>query len=478
MLRRLGRATDFLRALALHLKIGHQKHFGMPNAEVQRCAAGVPVTAFAALLVLLWPLVARAGQEQQFPKLPFETNAGQATSRSQSASPLTKLVTEAERNNPRILAARRAWQASSQAPSQAATLPDPEITVQQFSVGSPRPLAGFSNSNFAYAGFGISQEIPYPGKLRLKGDMARRDAATAGSEYESVEREVAERLRATYFQLSEAQQILSILDADRSLLAQIEKSAEADYRVGHGSQQDVLKAQLQETRLLRDLALERQQRAVLEAKIKLILNRPGDSPDLDAAKLTETPLAESLDELVERVRTGNPAAGAQQQRVERQGLAVELAHKDFYPDFNVQYMWQHTGAPFRDYYMLTFGVKLPIHRRSKQRPELAQAAANLASARREYEAQVQQIYFRVRDQYLAAQTGVHVLKLYQEGLLPQAGAEFQAGLAAYESHREDFETLMNSFLDVLSLNQEYWRTLADHEIALARLEELTGAPLL
>ena len=141
-------------------------------------------------------------------------------------------------------------------------------------------------------------------------------------------------------------------------------------------------------------------------------------------------------------------------------------------------MWQHTGAPFRDYYMLSFGMKLPIHRRSKQQPELAQAAAELDSSRRQYEAQVQQIYFDVREQYLAAQTGAHVLKLYQQGLLPQATAEFQAGLAAYESHREDFETLMDSFLDVLNLNQEYWQTLANHEIAIARLEELTGESLL
>ncbi|MGH9400955.1 MAG: TolC family protein [Terriglobia bacterium] len=397
---------------------------------------------------------------------------------SPGATPLAALVTEAELNNPGILAARRSWQAAAQIPSQAATLPDPELQIQQFSVGSPRPFAGYSNSDFAYIGFGISQDLPYPGKLRLKGEMAGREAAATRDEYKSVEREMVEQLSGVYFQLAEAQQILGILDADRQLLAQIEKSAEADYRVGRGSQQGVLKAQLQETRLLRDLALERQQKATLEANIKQLLNRPADSSDIEAAKLTETPLTATMDELMTHVRTGNPAAGAQQEQVERQGLRVELAHKDFYPDFNVQYMWQHTGAPFRDYYMLSFGVKLPIHRRSKQQPELAQAAAELDSSRRQYEAQVQQLYFDVREQYLAAQTGAHVLKLYRQGLLPQATAEFQAGLAAYESHREDFETLFNSFLDVLNLNQEYWQTLANHEIAIARLEELTGVSLL
>ena len=90
---------------------------------------------------------------------------------------------------------------------------------------------------------------------------------------------------------------------------------------------------------------------------------------------------------------------------------------------------------------------------------------------------MQQTYFEVKDQYLAADTSERVLKMYREGLIPQATATFQAGLAAYQSGNEDFQSLLASFLDVLNLDKEYWRTLADHETALARLERLTGVSL-
>src|SRR5262245_23616826 len=90
-------------------------------------------------------------------------------------SPLSALLAEAVQNNPDILAARRACQAATQVPSQVSTMPDPQFTVQHFSVGSPRPFAGFSNSDFAYIGVGISQDLPYPGKLKLKGEAAERD---------------------------------------------------------------------------------------------------------------------------------------------------------------------------------------------------------------------------------------------------------------------------------------------------------------
>jgi cobalt-zinc-cadmium efflux system outer membrane protein len=399
---------------------------------------------------------------------------GPASESSGAATPLAGLVAEAERDNPSIIAARRAWQGAELVPSQVSTLPDPQVSVQQFSVGSPRPFAGFSNSNFAYVGFGISQDLPYPGKLRLRGEIAKRGAVVTRDRLEAVRRSVIGRLKAAYFQLSYVQQTLGILRRDQQLLTEVEKIAEARYRVGQGNQQDVLKAQLNQTKLLRDIQLYDQQSGTFEAQLKQLLNRPPGSADLTTEAMTQTPFAYSFDQLRSLVASQNPRVRAQEDTVTRQGLAVELAKKDFYPDFNVQYTWQHTAEQFRDYYMLTFGVQVPIHWRRKQRPALEQAVENLNGSRHSYEAQVQQAYFEIRDQYLAAQTDASLLKIYREGLIPQATATFNAGLAAYQTGREDFQTLLGSFLDVLNLDIEYWRTLAGHETALARLEELTG----
>ncbi|MGH9354874.1 MAG: TolC family protein, partial [Terriglobia bacterium] len=214
--------------------------------------------------------------------MPLEMCPNPATSAAQPPTPLAKLITEAEHHNPRVLAARRAWQAAELVPSQVSTLPDPELTMQQFSVGSPRPFAGFSNSSFAYIGFGISQDVPYPGKLRLHGEIAKRGAAVTRDQSDLVRRGVIEQLKATYFQVSYIQQTLGILHRDQKLLAQVEKIAEARYRVGKGNQQDVLKAQLEETKLLPAIALHHQEMETLQARLKQLLDRPADSPDLSA----------------------------------------------------------------------------------------------------------------------------------------------------------------------------------------------------
>jgi hypothetical protein len=95
-----------------------------------------------------------------------------------SATSLSQLLAEPATSNPQISAADHEARAARQVAPQVTTLPDPKVTYQQFGVGSPKPFAGYTNSNFAYIGIGASQELPYPGKLRLRGQVAERDADT------------------------------------------------------------------------------------------------------------------------------------------------------------------------------------------------------------------------------------------------------------------------------------------------------------
>src|SRR6267154_3284199 len=192
----------------------------------------------------------------------------QESSHAGTVTPLSELLAEAEKNNPQIEAARQGWQAAKQLPTQVSTLPDPQFNLQHVSVGSPRPFAGYANSDFAYLGLGVSQDIPYPGKLRLKGEIAKREADVSQQQVESVRRAVFAELKGTYFQLAYLSKTLTILEQDGELLKQVEQAADARYRSGMGTQQDVLQAQLQKTKLLREIAMHHLQVGKLEAHLK------------------------------------------------------------------------------------------------------------------------------------------------------------------------------------------------------------------
>ncbi len=404
--------------------------------------------------------------------------------RAQEAPPpsqpvkLADLLAEAERSSPQIQAVRHGWDSAKQVPTQVSTLPDPQFVLQHVSVGSPRPFAGYTNSDFAYVGFGISQDLPYPGKLRLRGEIAKKDADVTEQRYESVRRAILAEVKMAYFKLAYLAKRQTILAGDGQLLQQVEQSAESRYRNGMGNQQEVLQAQLERTKLLREITTNQLESGKVQAEVKQLLNRPQSSPDIETAELSESPAAYTYDQLQAAATANNPEIAGAQKMVERQGLQVDLAKKDFYPDFNLQYMWQRTDpAQFRAYYVVTLGVRIPIYRGRRQQPELAQAEADQNRAKSEHEAQTQQVAFQLRQQFLGAEKSAELLKIYREGLIPQARAELQAGMAAYQSNRQDFQALLASFVDVLKLDEEYWQTLSEHEAALAQIEAVTGLSL-
>src|SRR5260370_27162339 len=114
-------------------------------------------------------------------------------------TPLSVLIEEAKKNDPAIHSAESAARAAAFASSQASTLPDPQFTLQQFSVGSPRPFAGYTNSDFAYIGLGASQQFPYPGKRKLRGAVADRDADATKTPLEDLLQDEIETLKQPYF---------------------------------------------------------------------------------------------------------------------------------------------------------------------------------------------------------------------------------------------------------------------------------------
>jgi outer membrane protein TolC len=388
---------------------------------------------------------------------------------------LRELIQEAKQKNPQIAASFHAWQASRNVPKQVSALPETQLSVQQFSVGSPRPFAGYSNSDFAYIGFGASQDIPYPGKRQLRAQVAELEADSMEAQTDSVGRTVVGNLKMIYFRLAYIQQTLGVLQRSDALLNQVQEASEARYRVGQGNQHDVLKVQLQHTKILQEIAHHHQEEGLLEAQIKQVLGRPQESADIVAETITALALPYTAAELFQKAREQNPDVRSKKASVGQQETKVELAHKNFRPDFNVQYAYEHTGSQTRDYYMATFGIRLP--NRSRQKAELAEAQENLERARQELDSESQRVLSEVQQQYVRAKTSEEQLKIYSDGLVPQSEATFQSALSAYQSNRQDFESLLSGFLDVLNLDLEYRYELVEHESALAELERLTGVDL-
>lgn len=399
---------------------------------------------------------------------------GQASA-STAPTPLSQLLSEAEANNSQIAAARDAWQAAKQVPRQVSTLPDTTFTYQNMSVGSPRPFAGYTNNNFAYIGIGASQEFPYPGKLRLRGEAAEREADVKDTTIHATAASVADAVKVDYIHLAYLQQLLTILGENEHVLDRLIQDATAHYEVGQGSQADVLQAQVERTKIVRESTAAKQQMGDTEADLKALLHRDQDSPDIVAVALRENPLQDTSDQLLDMVRKQNPQIQVDASSVRAENAALASAKREGKPDFGLSYMWQQNDRKYPDYYMFTFNLRLP--RRGRVRAEVQQAAEKLATSRDALDAHLQEQLAQVRRGYVEVKSDEELLTEYQQGLIPQSDAAYRSTLNAYASNRDVLTHALLYFVNVLNMKLDEAQVLADHETTLAHLETLTGATL-
>jgi outer membrane protein, heavy metal efflux system len=390
-------------------------------------------------------------------------------------TPLVTLISEAQSSNTQISAADHAWKAATHVAQQVTTLPDPQFTVQSYSVGSPKPFAGFSNSDFAYIGFGASQELPYAGKLRLKGEVANREADMQQTQADLLRSSITDQVKALYLRLAYLDATLSILGRNDAVLKPMIETGLSRYSLGQGSQAEVLKAQIEHTKILREVTMHHQEMGQLQATLKQLLHRSQSSADIIPEPLSLTPLRRTAEELQNLVLAHNPAVSVDTAGVNKQEAQLKSAQREGKPDFNVGYMFQQTGGGYRDYYMLTVSMRLP--RRKRVEAGVAEAAESLERSKQELDSQVQQQLAEVQQQYIAVTNTAELMAEYQDGLLPQARATFQAEQTTYQSGKQAFAPVLSSLLDVLTFEHDYQQALLDHEAALARLETLTGAQL-
>src|SRR5579872_20350 len=394
-------------------------------------------------------------------------------------SQIESIVAEAVEHNPSVIAAREHYEAQAKMPIQAATLPDPAISFQQLTVGGPKPFEGYETSDFFFTGIGATQEIPWPGKLRLRSDAASRDVEIAKEQLEEARREVAEKVRENCFELFFLGQRLALLMTSRDQLSDIAHFAEDQYRVGKGQQADLIKAQLAATAMLKEIEMSRQEMAQRQVTLKSILGRDADSRNLEISDLTPTVISAGVDRdrLIELAAQNPTAVLMAEADASKSEISLKLAQEDYIPDFTASYTYQKTGPGFRDYYTLSLGAKIPLYFWRKQKPAVEQAALERESAHERLRGSKLDAIGEIDRDWISIKTQERVMSLYRDGLLPQARASFESAMASYRTGRVDFQTMLSAAVEQLNMSEEYYRAITDREIAIARIEQMIGENL-
>ena len=387
---------------------------------------------------------------------------------------LEELISELMKNNPDIQAAESRLLATQARPGQMRSLPDPVISfVSRNGNGNPLPFTELGEDPLSSVGLMWEQEFPFPGKLRLAGEMAQKEADAAKADTETVRRKIILRLKEAFFEYFQTHRSIQILADSMDLLKRFEEIARARYSVGEGIQQDVLRSQVEISIQEQRITSMKRERDSAAAEINQLLNRPVDAPLPDPAEITQTDFVVP----VETLRTLATAQASQilsgQAMVEREERGLALAKKQYRPDFMTSV--EYSNAPnFPDMWEIKLGLRIPIFYKRKQSYGVKEAVQNLTRAQKELRSLQQEVNFQIQNQYLQIQESQKLLKLYNQAVLPQTNLALESSLATYQVGKSDFLTTLSNFMMLLEYRMNYFEELARHEVAIARLESITG----
>ena len=427
------------------------------------------------------------------PALPAEPRA------HAGAESLEALLARAQSANPSLRAARARVDAARARVTPAGLRADPMLMagVQNFPVSEP----GFQDF-MTMKMVGVGQTVPYPGKLALRRQAARRDAEATDASLAAVTREVEREVRGAYYELAFLDRAFAIVQRNQRVLGDFVQVAQVRYSVGQAGQQDVLRARVEATRLAEQaVALSEQRRAAL-ARLNAALDRPTDTPVAApevpqriaraavadsagrvrfvsaalGARAADSPLP-PLAELQDMAVRESPALREQEAMIAAQATRAELARREHLPDLDVSLQYgQRQGLS--DMVTATVSVPLPLQKGRKQdlaaaesRSELAALEAERAAERNALRAEVARLSSELERQ--RAQ-----LALYVKAVIPQGRASLASATASYQVGRVEFLTVLDNQATLFNYETEYFRTLSDFAATLAELERVVGKEIL
>jgi cobalt-zinc-cadmium efflux system outer membrane protein len=384
-----------------------------------------------------------------------------------------QLVKAVLARNPSLPALRAAAQAAASRVESAGALDDPMVSY----AFAPATIGGVGNPTGPDRGLNqsidVSQEIPWPGTLGLREDAARSEADAASQDLADLRLEIIAATRAGFAEWYYVHQALAINSANRDLLIELRNVAETQYAAGQATQQDVIQAELEHTRLLHEtLALQREQRSI-QAQLNALLNRTPSEYLAPPVQLAAPVVPPDLQVLQQTAIDTHPELKQLEAQLQASRARVELAGKDFYPKFELMAGYDSFWDEDEQRFTVGIGVNVPWNR-SKYRTLKDAAQADAMQAQWELANRRAHVLAAVARARAEVAETVEVIKLHHELLVPLAQDNLNAAEADYRAGAGDFLDVITAENRKLTVELEFARAQADYVRRLAELKRWTG----
>jgi outer membrane protein TolC len=382
--------------------------------------------------------------------------------------------------NPGLAEIKARAEAMATVPAQAGALPDPTVSFEMLNV--PTNSFDLHKEDMTMLGVGISQTLPFPGKLALREKIADQEALAAADSVDEARLRLVSEVKQAWWRLFYYDRALNLLDEAERFYRQLIDIAQTKYQFGKGSQQDVLLAQLE----LSNLKNERLELVSLRhsqyARLNALLDRtPETSVRIPAEAEFKLPvIAESA--LQDRALRTRPLFAQHRKMLDAALSKVELAKQDFYPDFTVGAGYavrQNTeaGQSRSDFASVQLSMNVPIYADRKQAKAVDQRQGELLQEQYSLQDEHHKIQSEIASKTAEYQHAKEKLLLLEHEIIPQAQQAVNSLLAGYQVSQTSFTDLLRTQLAFFQYQTQYWQALTSTQQLLAELSAEVGEEL-
>ncbi len=391
---------------------------------------------------------------------------------------LQALIAEALKENPEVK--QMAWlhTAAKETIRSAGALEDPEIGFSMKDI--PVDTWRTNQEPMTQKMLELSQKFPFPGKRRLRSEVAASQAQSDQFAYQDKANEVRAKVIMGYWGLSLAYASYDLTQKNKQFWEQVVQVAETRYGVGRGMQADVLQAQVELGNYLDRLFQWTQKQESFRAELNNLRSRPPQTPLERPQALKPRPFSLKLEDLLAQAEA-RPQLQALKALMAKQEKAVDLAKKEYYPDVKVSlgYGFRETLAPpvnqkQADMFSSTVMFNVPIWYGEKIKPRIREELARQSAAKEAHQSAANQIAAAIKDRHAKLNRLSQQISLYHQGIVPQARQAVSAALASYQVGALDFAQLYQSQIAVYNAEMQLQEYLKDFEENWAELEWLVG----
>lgn len=338
------------------------------------------------------------------------------------------------------------------------------------------PLSiGSSSARFGYSG-SVSQRLPWPGKLSLDESVARAEAEATRSDFEATRRDLALTASLLYDQYFVTARSLDINAEHVALLRDLKAAAIAQFESGRGSAQDPLQAEAELAHLEHDAIVLGSERDITVAQMNELLHRDPESPLPPPPKdltVVAAPDEHDVSRLEADATRDRPDIESARAHVRAEEARAARAERESYPDFTVSTSYSSMWVMPEHRWMVGLSFNLPIQRgvRSGAVEEANASRARFASdaARLTDKAKTEVVVDMKR-----LEEASHVLRIYEERLLPIARDQIDAARAGFIASRNDFVAVVDAERNLRSVELDYQMMRANFDERRAELERAAG----